>query len=77
MSISSNIAEGCGRGSHRELSRFLQIASGSAHELESQVLVAEDLGFCVGVSETDVSNEITQVKSMLAKLQSVIRSSIE
>src|SRR6266581_7156487 len=42
-SIPSNIAEGCGREGDAELSRFCQIARGSASELEYQLLLARDL----------------------------------
>lgn len=37
-SIAANIAEGCGRNGEAELGRFLQIAMGSASELEYQVV---------------------------------------
>ena len=44
-SIPTNIAEGCGRKSDRELARFMTIAAGSASELEYQCLLARDLGY--------------------------------
>ena len=50
ISISSNIAEGCGRESSIEFARFLDLANGSAFELESQLILANDLNF---LSDTD------------------------
>ncbi len=40
VSIPSNIAEGCGRGTDPQLVQFLNIAQGSAYELETQIYVA-------------------------------------
>ncbi|MGH7508809.1 MAG: four helix bundle protein [Gemmatimonadales bacterium] len=44
VSVSSNIAEGCGRQGDRGLARFLQIARGSVRELECQLLLSCELG---------------------------------
>ena len=40
VSIPSNIAEGCGRGTDPQLVQFLNITQGSAFELETQVYIA-------------------------------------
>lgn len=44
-SIGANLREGCGRSSDAEMKRFLQIARGSANELEYHRLLAKDLYF--------------------------------
>jgi len=66
VSIASNIAEGCGRGSDAELGRFLQIAMGSASELEYQLLLAADLGFATSADCDSAMQKVVQVKRMLA-----------
>ena len=45
ISIPSNIAEGASRAGTKEFLQFLYIARGSASELETQLLLAEKLGY--------------------------------
>ncbi len=67
-SIGANIAEGCGRRSDAEMKRFLQIARGSASELEYHLLLARDLGF-LGTSDFQrLDEKILEVQRMLASL---------
>lgn len=65
-SISTNIAEGCGRDSQLELMRFLVIAMGSANELEYLLLLAKDLHLMEVREHGKLSNDLIEVKKMLS-----------
>ena len=73
-SIPTNIAEGCGRGSDDDFRRFLQIAMGSASELEYHVLLAHDLGYLATADCDHLSAAIIEVKRMLASLITKIKN---
>ena len=64
-SICANIAEGSGRRTWADFSRFLQIALGSASELEYHVLLAADLGLVGRKQEELLAKMVTDVKRML------------
>ena len=65
VSITSNIAEGCGRDGDAELARFCQIAMGSASEVEYQLLLAHDLGFLESTRYSSLNGQLSEVKRML------------
>jgi len=63
VSIPSNIAEGQARPTHGEFRQFLGHAKGSIAELETQLLIAENLGFFR--DPTDLQVQIAEVGRML------------
>ncbi|HUN63565.1 MAG TPA: four helix bundle protein [Candidatus Sulfotelmatobacter sp.] len=68
FSIPANVAEGCGRGTNRELRQFLYIAVGSASELDYYLLLARDLGILPPKQFPVLKARITEVRRMLAGL---------
>jgi len=65
VSITANSVEGCGRAEDAELARFLQIAMGSASELEYHLLLAHDLGFLNDSDYHQLNSEAAEVKKVL------------
>lgn len=63
--IAANIAEGCGKDGDAEFARYLQIARGSASELEYHLLLEHDLNFLGSNDYEDLHNETNGVKQML------------
>jgi four helix bundle protein len=65
VSIPSNLAERCGRNGDAELARFCNIASGSASELEYQILLARDLKLIKPEDYEKLAQQTTEIKRML------------
>jgi four helix bundle protein len=68
VSIPTNIAEGCGRGSDKDFAKFAQIAIGSASESEYLILLSEDLGYIDKVDSDDLIEKVCEIKRMLTSL---------
>lgn len=66
-SVPSNIAEGSGRTTRKEFSRFLDIALGSSFELETQLILASDIGY---LSES----KLKEIQTLLQEIQKMIYS---
>ena len=75
-SIAANIAEGCGRRSDPEMRRFVQIARGSANELEYHLLLARDLQFVTIAEFAELENRTLEIQRMLAALPSRLQRPI-
>ncbi len=69
VSIPSNIAEGAGRNSNKEFSRFLSIAMGSCFELDTQFIISEKLNFINSEEIKILQNEISYIQNMIFKLK--------
>ena len=65
VSIPSNIAEGAGRSSDKDYSRFLEMAYGSAYELETQIYIAMKLEFLQTNDFELLSKEIEEIQKMI------------
>jgi four helix bundle protein len=74
LSIPTNIAEGAGKFSNKDFARFLQIALGSANEVDYLTLFSHDLDI-INESEFKVlTKEIGEIKGMLISLIKKVRS---
>ena len=64
ISIPSNISEGSGRESDKELVRFLNIANGSCNELETQILIARNLDLIAPNQTEEICSHIHEIQKM-------------
>jgi four helix bundle protein len=65
VSIMSNVAEGS-RRTHKEWVQFVRIAFASAGELESQLLLSQDLGFGKQEQYKDIFEEVGHISRILS-----------
>lgn len=73
ISIPSNIAEGCVRYSDKDTNKFIDIALGSAAELDTQLIIAQDLGFAV--YDKNLISLVNKVTALLQGLKKYINTS--
>jgi four helix bundle protein len=74
VSVPSNIAEGQGRAVVREFVHYLRIARGSLFEVETQVIIAERLGYLDSNRTKELLAQVAEVSRLLSGL---LRSLIE
>jgi len=67
-SVPTNLAEGCGRGSDKDFSRFVQIAMGSASEVEYLILLCGDLNYLNKDVAEKYIESVNEIKKMLVAL---------
>ena len=73
-SIPANIAEGCGKRGNGEFQRYLNIAAGSASELEYHFLLARDLDLLDEIDYQHLNSNVVEVKRMLASLMGKVEA---
>jgi four helix bundle protein len=73
-SIPSNIAEGCGRSTTADLARFVDVAVGSLHELDYQLMLARDLDYLPHDTFTEMNARLASVGRQLNGLRRSLRN---
>ena len=73
VSIPSNIAEGYGRNSTGDYIRFLQIASGSLYEFQTQLEISFQLGYLNEEKYVEINSLSIEIEKMLSSLISKIK----
>ena len=66
-------ASSCCRKGDAEMARFLQMAMGSASELEYQLLLAHDLNYLCDPAHEDLTAQVVEVEKMLSSLMQKIK----
>lgn len=75
ISIPSNIAEGCSRFSDKETLKFISIAMGSLSELQTQIIISNNLGY---INTCDIIMEnCAEIKKMLIGLTKYLNNKTE
>ena len=69
ISIPSNIAEGSARESEKDFARFIQIALGSAYELETQLIISLRQGYLSNDQSKEVLDQIQSIQKRLLGLK--------
>ena len=74
VSIPSNIAEGQGRHNNKEFLRFMSIANGSLHEVETQLVISQRLSYSDETTCNALFSQTTEVGRLLHGLMRRLQS---
>lgn len=77
VSVASNIAEGAGRNSDKEFVQFLSIAYGSLFEIQTQIIIAQNLKYLEGHLTTATLERIDELQKMIFQFRKNIKIKIE
>ena len=72
-SIPSNISEGAGRNTNAWFKQFLSISLGSAHELETQIIISNKLGYINEECQDQLLIELKGIQKMLFSLSNTLK----
>lgn len=75
-SIAANIAEGASRRTNNDFYRFLEIALGSANEVECHLIIACDLGYITNEDLEKVAGKVNHLRSMMINFMKKVESDI-
>lgn len=73
VSIASNIAEGAGRNSDKEFIQFLGIANGSSYELQTQIIIAHNLGLLDSDCTKYIDGQLDEIQKMIFGFQKKLK----
>lgn len=72
VSISSNIAEGAAKPTDADFARFLDQALGSSYEVETQLLISNNVGYIDEKTYKDLHVRVTAIqKQLVAFIRSI------
>jgi four helix bundle protein len=74
ISIPSNIAEGAGRGTDKDFSHFLDIANGSAFEVETQLILSFDLNYISQTEFDKINDKLQLMEKMICNFNNSLKS---
>ena len=74
VSISSNIAEGSAKPSNVEFAHYLDMALGSAYEVETQLLIANKVGYIDTEKYKELHNGIIEIEKQIVGLIRILRT---
>lgn len=73
VSISSNIAEGAGRGSKKEFNQFLNISTGSCYERETKLTISQNLEFINSAEYERITEKLIEIQKMIYSLRKSLK----
>lgn len=74
VSVSSNIAEGYGRGGNAEFVYFLSIAKGSLYELKTQLIIGSEIKYITQVQLGFINDQIEEIAKLIAGMMNYLKT---